>query len=1106
MAISNRDRVGRAFELLAAGLGPFVDRRMRTRATGGDRWFEQWQARERGPVSPQDPAVQLKVMADCWDTAFRDELTRSDRNIVFELRDVRNKWAHNESFTADDAYRALDSIERLLTAVDAVEASDVGRSKGELMRLRYEAEARKATPRQEVLVNAPTAGLKPWRDVIAPHDDVARGRFALAEFAADLHQVKLGRGAAEYIDPVEFFTRSYLTAGLRTLLTGAVRRLASADGGVPVVDLQTTFGGGKTHSEIALWHLFSGTSIDALPQEVQDLVRDAGIGDQLPAVRRVALVGTKLSPGQPSIKDDGTEVRTLWGELAWGLGGRAGYDIVAESDRTATNPGENLDRLLATFSPCLILIDEWVAYARQLFGAEGLPGGSFDTHFSFAQALTEAVRATPDTLLVLSLPVSEPVDGRAAGIGSETELGGTGGREALRRLRSVIGRMESSWRPATGEESFEIVRRRLFKPIEPAQLAHRDATARAFGEMYRREAAEFPSECREPAYVQKIQAAYPIHPELFTRLYEDWSTLDRFQRTRGVLRLMAAVIHALWEAGDQSPLILPAAVPLVEPAVAAELTRNLDDLWKPIIDADIDGPSALPAQLDRDVPNLGRYQASRRVARTLFLGSAPTFRSPNRGLEATRVRLGCALPGESIATFGDALSRLSGRATFLYTDGGRYWYGVQPSVARVARDRAERYLTQARDEIHDEIIRRLRTVQSQPGEFRGVHPAPATTADVDDESRTRLVILGPEHAHQARSDESGALTAAREVLDRCGTTPRQYRNCLVFLAADSRRLEELESAAADHLAWSSIHNEAGADGLNLDPAQASQAAVKHTDSDTAVDVRLAETYQWLLVPAQPEPTRDMQWDTVRVEGRDGLAVRAARKLIGEGYLYASYPATLLRKRLDEQLAAMWEPGHVAVSALWDVLTRYLYLPRLRDLDVLLGCVAAGPASLSWQQDGFATADGIDDEHRYLGLTVGGHPNVTPTSLVVRPDVAARQSEADARAREKPGAPKEPEPAARGGEAPTYDGEIAAARALPVRFHGAVRLDPERLNRDFGRVAQEVVAHLSGLLDTDVEITVDISARSLSGFSDATVRNVTENARTLRFTDYGFEDK
>ena len=1102
MAMSNRERVGRAFELLAAGLGPYVDRRMRAKSAEKDRWFEQVKARERGSASLQDPALQLRVVADHWEAVFRGELTRSDRNVVFELRDVRNRWAHNEAFTADDAYRALDSIERLLLAVDAVEAPEVGRSKGELMRARYQAEARNAASHQEVLVTAPAAGLKPWREVIAPHDDVARGRFALAEFAADLNQVTRGEGAAEYVDPVEFFRRTYLTEGLRTLLVTAVQRLTGA-GGVPVVDLQTTFGGGKTHSEIATWHLFSGTPTVRFPQEVQDLVRGAGVDGDLPVVRRAAVVGTKLSPGQPSTKGDGTEVRTLWGELAWRLGGRDGYDVVADADRTATSPGDNLDRLLSRYSPCLILIDEWVAYARQL--AEGLPGGTFDVHFSFAQALTEAARATPGVMLVLSLPVSGSTGGRDGGTGSETELGGPGGREALRRLRSVIGRIESSWRPASAEESFEIVRRRLFKPIEPEQVAHRDATARVFGELYRREATEFPAECREAGYAERIKAAYPLHPELFARLYEDWSTLDRFQRTRGVLRLTATVIHALWEGGDQSPLILPASIPLGDPAVANELTRNLDDSWKPIIDADIDGPTALPTQLDREVPNLGRYQAARRVARTVFLGSAATYQSPNRGLEATRVRLGCALPGETIATFGDALNRLSGRATFLYASGGRYWYGVQPSVARIARDRAERYLTQARDEVHDELSRRLRDLQREPGDFRGVHPAPATTADVPDEAEVRLVILGPDRPHLARSEDSAALAAAREILDRAGTAPRQHRNCLVFLAPDSRRLEELEAAVADHLAWKSIDDEARAAQLNLDTAQAGQAAAKRADSHNAVAVRLAETYQWLLVPTQPSPTDRVEWDTVRADGQGGLAVRAGHKLAADGYLYLTFPPSLLRQRLDGQLASLWEGGHVAVSALWEVFARYLYLPRLRNLDVLVATVEAGPASLSWQQDGFATADGLDGD-RYLGLTVGSHPLVTAGTLLVRPDLAEAQLEWERRTREEAATDKPPDSQPPNEWLRDQAVDVPAQPARPHRFHGVVTVDAERLNRDFGRVAQEVVSHLTGLLGTEVEITVEIAARNADGFPDATVRNVTENAKTLRFIDHDFEER
>ncbi len=1097
MAVSNRDRVGRAFELLAVGLEPFVDRRMRVTSRSGRDWLREWSASLRPPlrgeVSLSDPALQLRIMADSWDVAFREGLSRADRNLVFELRDARNRWAHNEPFTVDDAYRSLDSVERLLTAIDAREATEVGRAKEEVIRAKFEAQARKATPSAEALVTSPAAGLKPWREVIVPHDDVARGRFALAEFAADLRQVVLGDGADEYCDPAAFFARTFLTAGLQELLGQAVERLGGA-GGAPVVDLQTSFGGGKTHSMIALYHLFSGTPLERLPQEVGDLVRGTGVAT-LPAVRRAVLVGTGMAPGQALVKDDGTEVGTLWGELAWQLGGAEAFALVADADRTRTNPGDALRELLHRCSPCLILIDEWVAYARGLYADDTLRGGTFDTHFSFAQALTEAARATDGALLVVSIPAStSPDEGGSIGSASDIEVGGAGGREALRRLRAVVGRMESSWRPATAVESFEIVRRRLFQPIDPSLLPDRDATARVVGDLYRREASEFPPECREPAYVERVKQAYPIHPELFARLYEDWSTLDRFQRTRGVLRLMATVIHALWAGGDQSPLILPASVPLADPAVAAELTRNLDDAWKPIIDADVDGPSSLPRSIDDQYKNLGRYLAARRVARTVFLGSAPRSGSPNQGIDAARVRLGCALPGETTAIYGDALNRLADRATYFYAGGGRYWYGTQASVARVARDRAQRLLDGDRDALHDHVTKRLRRFEDERGDFAGVHVAPTGPDRVADSTEARLVILGLDRSHVVRSEASDALALARSILDSKGTAPRDYRNMVVFLAADQRRVGDVEQAAAEHLAWESVVAEAGA--LNLDAHQSQQAIARKDDANRTVDLRLADAYQWLLVPGQPEPAGPITWEAVKVDGQGGLAERAGRKLIHGGGLYRSYPPVLLRLQLDGPLAPMWSSGATTVADVWDVYARYLYLHRLRDIDTLRTCVAMAPASTAWSTDGLATADARDNRSsRFAGLEAGNPvASVSGTTLLVRPDVALAQLEREQVAN-VPGRGPGPEV-----------GDEATGTTRRRRFYGVTVADPERLGRDAGRIAQEVLSHLNGLVDTNIEVTIEIRATNDDGFPDEVVRIVTENASALRFRTHGFEER
>src|SRR5579884_3425120 len=817
MATTNHERVGKALELLRAGLAPFVEREFKNTyrdhaAAEAARFLADDRLNGKKPIGAWDVAALLRVMWDAWNDVFRKTLGPAERSLLSELRDWRNKWAHQEPFSTDDTYRALDSTARLLTAVSAREADEVERMKAELLRVRYDEQVRGEKRRAGgSLVEAVAVGaLKPWREVVNPHPDVASGRYQQAEFAADLWQVYLGEGTDEYRDPVEFFRRTYLTDSLRRLLVDALRRLAGTGGG-PVVQLQTNFGGGKTHAMLALYHLFSGTPPTALPG-IEPVLKEAG-GTALPKVRRVVLVGNRLSPGNPAKKPDGTLVRTLWGELAWQLGQAAGgprearkaYDRVRADDEHATSPGDRLRELFNDYGPCLVLIDEWVAYARQLHDQSDLPAGSFETQFTFAQALTESAKLAKNCLLVVSLPASDSADPRYAQA-DDVEVGGIRGREALDRLRNVVGRVESSWRPATAEEGFEIVRRRLFEPIPGDMFKYRDVTALAFAELYRTQASEFPPECRTGDYEKRIQAAYPIHPEIFDRLYGDWSTLPKFQRTRGVLRLMAAVIHSLWEKGDRSPLILPATIPIDDPRVQFELTRYLSDNWVPIIAKDIDGPNSLPLQIDGEVPNLGKLSATRRVARTIYLGSAPTRGAAHRGLEDRRVKLGCVMPGETPAVFGDALRRLASAATYLYQDGPRYWYDTQPTVAKLAEDRAEQ-LQRDPDKVAAELEARLRAdIKRDRGNFSGIHLMPRSGADVSDDYKVRLVVLSTEHAY-TKGDDNSALTAAKAILESRGNAPRLYRNTLVFLAADKARLQDLDEALRKYLAWASIVDE-----------------------------------------------------------------------------------------------------------------------------------------------------------------------------------------------------------------------------------------------------------------------------------------------------------
>ena len=1112
MAITNHERVGKALDLLKAGLGPFVDREVKGALES--RRLDAFKLRDYAedpvlankPTSEWDVAGLLRLMWATWNDVFRTILGRADRSLVSELRDHRNRWAHQESFSSDDAYRALDSVGRLLAAVSAPQSDELERLKMELLRVRFDEQARGERRRQAgtAIGSAAVAGLKPWREIVTPHKDVASGRYQQAEFAADLWQVHLGEGTDEYRDPVEFFRRTYLTESLKGLLVGAIRRVAGR-GGDPVVQLQTNFGGGKTHSMLALYHLFSGTvpgdlaGIDTVLQEAQ--------ATELGTARRVVLVGNKISPGNPVTKADGTVVRTLWGELAWQLGGKEAFARIAADDEKATNPGDALRELFNEYGPCLILIDEWVAYARQLHDQSDLPAGSFETQFSFAQALTESAKLANHCLLVISLPASDTA-GSPHTRADDVEVGGQRGREALDRLRNVVGRIESSWRPASAEEGFEIVRRRLFEPFsDPAQFKDRDVVARAFAELYRTQHQEFPPECRDVDYEKRIKAAYPIHPEIFDRLYTDWSTLVKFQRTRGVLRLMAAVIHSLWEKGDRNPLILPANIAIDDSRVQFELTRYLSDNWVPVLEKDVDGPSSLPLRLDGEVPNLGKFAASRRVARAIYLGSAPTADAAQRGIEDRRVKLGCVMPGESPAVFGDALRRLAGAATYLYQDGPRYWYSTQPTVTKLAEDRAEQ-LKRDPDKVVQELGSRLRSDLRSTGEFNRVHPLPQSGQDVPDDRDARLVVLAIDTPY---SKERGnpAETAAKAILESRGSVPRIYRNALVFLAVDKTRLQDLDEAVRRYLAWESILGER--EPLDLSPYQVKQAEIQKEAASSAVTARLPEAYQWLLVPGQTRPDAPIEWLAMRLSGQDSLAARASKKLKGDELLVTGFAATRLRMELDR--VPLWRGEHVPIKQIVEDFARYLYLPRVSDPTVLLKSICDGVALLTWEHDAFAFADSFDDEaKRYRGLRGGqlvSLPDADAPGLLVKPDVARQQFDAE---KPQPGGGGEAVHPGTGGEVPAPgDGSgpgtsppDTPAATQPVRFHGTVPLDSARVGRDAGRIADEVISHLAGLVGAKVTVTLEISAEVPSGAPDHVVRTVTENSRTLKFTNQGFE--
>jgi hypothetical protein len=449
---------------------------------------------------------------------------------------------------------------------------------------------------------------------------------------------------------------------------------------------------------------------------------------------------------------------------------------------------------------------------------------------------------------------------------------------------------------------------------------------------------------------------------------------------------------------------------------------------------------------------------------------------------------------------------MAGAATYLYQDGPRYWYSTQPTVTKLAEDIAEQ-LKRDSDKVVQELERRLRLDLRHVGDFCRIHPMPQSGQDVPDDLDTRLVVL---KVDQTYTKDSGcpAEAAAKTILDSRGNAPRLFRNTLVFLAPDKTRLQDLDEATRRFLAWESIL--ADKVTLNLDPQQVKQAETQKAAADGAVTARIPETYQWLLVPTQSKPQAPMEWQALRLSGQDALAVRASKKLRNDELLLPGFAPTRLRMELDN--IPLWRGSHVSIKQIVDDFARYTYLPRLKNPAVLLAAIQNGLELLLWQQESFAYADSYDDATgRYRGLRCGKLVTLTEsnlTGLLVHPEPAYKQYEMDMAAAQAAGTSDTPKgkgataPGPSSNQKPEGTDKIEPPKL--TRFHGSVTLDATRIGRDAGKIADEVIAHIVGLVGSNVTVTLEIAAEIPDGASDHVVRTVTENARTLKFTDQGFE--
>ncbi len=1117
----NKNALSKALDIYRDAMRPFIVRSLR-RVQGAkvedtiarllnDYQRMQFQDNLRRNPANIEAAIDINdfpvLISKGWRIAFQREFPSGDRavqNAAWQITEARNSVSHpgTQDLDAEFVRSRLFDIADTLGRINAPQQkAEVERIRDALFTPQPAATQQDTLPQSEGSAGATASrrssshALTPWRDVIHPNPDVAQGSFQQAEFAADLQQVYDGRArATQYGNPVSFFNHTYITPGIRTLLLNTLKRLADS-GGDPVIQTKTGFGGGKTHSLIALYHLVENA--DALTRSgdrgesaqtvanIRAIMEEAGIDPEAGLEAKVAvLVGTHLAPTDPSTTANGAPLNTLWGEMAYQLGGQEAYDIIGDAARQGTAPGgRQLDELLKSTAPCVILFDELVAYVRNA-------GAAQDNIYTFVQTLTEAVRRNSRTALVVTLPESA------------IEAGGQGGHEALARLDHLLGRIEATWEPLEVHEAFEVVRRRLFGSA--INEVARDRTCDAFSSMYGRGGrSDYPSEASEQRYLERMKECYPIHPEIFDRLYSDWSSIPRFQRTRAVLRMLATCISRLYISGNSSPLIMPANLTLDDPAFANEFANLLPGNWSPVL-TEVDSDNSLTDSIDGGSQPFGRVGgAARRIARCVFLGSAPS--GSIRGIDRSRINLGVVMPGQGTAVYNDALNRMSGDLYYLYNNDGRYYFHAEENLNKVVADRADNF-----DER--EVLDKIRQFMEEAiGRRPNVIVFPISHGDIPDADFVRLVVLPPDKWLPSRSQESDEATPTiMNMLRNRGDAVRIRKNTLLFLGARRDEIRSLNRAIRSYLAWHSIIS----GSRSIENLQGDRFRQAHTSVDKAereVRSRLVNAYRWAIDPAQPDPQHAeyflsrWQVDAPSTANLTTITDSAFAKFYEQEALVPSISTAALDTLLKQYI---WSDSreHIEIDDLWNMLTSNVYMHRLIDKSVLMSCIERGvPEAKFGYADGHdQNADDIPYTDMRFGEPLTGYSSLIAerrSGLLVNPETAQTWKDLKSELEAQQEQPQQ----GQDGEGTSTDSNSAesqqdAAQRRHTAFKpksiivGKVVQGDIDLN-DISQLREEIIRNLN---DDGGEITVSVtvSASKPDGFSENTVRSIRENSEQL----------
>jgi hypothetical protein len=825
----------------------------------------------------------------------------------------------------------------------------------------------------------------PWFDGASPHASIQAGKVNEALFEAKLGEAIRHRGPEEYRQATRFFEKTYLTAGLRQLLLDILRTVNGERAANAIVNLKTSFGGGKTHTELAIYHLFKHPTDSLKVDRVRELVAEAGL-EAPPRCEVAVLPCTRIDPTGRAT-DEGLHIRTLWGEMAYRLGGPAAFELIAGADAKGISPGEaSLEAVLQQVGPSVILFDETLHYVAKVSQIAGPEGDLAKQTVAFLRELTAVVDALPRNMLIVSLTAS-----RADQIGSDAQ-------DWLERMEHHINRLARACTPIEGTEIHEVVRRRLFDHVDEQIAAQ---VADYYHQLYVNMGG-LPVQYADAAYRDLIYRSYPFHPELVTVLYERWGAKPGFQLTRGTLRFLALVLQDLWQRRSDiaTDLIQMGDVSIKESSLRAGVKDIIGDpQWESVLGSDVAAPAASDQSAKAEIidterdDDLGLAQA---LATTILLYSIGGGENP----EATRqeIRLSCARPGVEDATWDNLLKQFQQRFFYLYYEDARYKFRKEPNVTSLQQT----YRVNLSDsgEVEARINRML--LQDALGDsspshgFAHVYYIPQRSLDRDDDT-LKLIVLGFDCPMDGKEISEAACEQAMEILEHHNQVLRQHRNILVFCVPDREAARKARACAADYLSWQKIQQNP-ADWDRIGATQ--QAIVKEQIEITksAALQAITSAYSWVLLPREDDRGTRLDFRPVLL-GAYGPGMKIA-PMVWDSLTAKTPTAQWLLKTLTAETflerygAKAWPESErwVTTVQLWQRFTSQVGLPILANERVLIEMLRQGQQeemlAIGSLTDTQAPRDQRDSYiHLYFGEMMEANvPVIGERWLVMRPEV------------------------------------------------------------------------------------------------------------------------